>query len=66
VTQTNYHPRADFLEWRPTHRGANATLDLEAPRDLPSGTVEVVSASLHDGRLRVTMRVIGVRPTSPT
>lgn len=58
---TTYHPRADFLEWRPTRGGADASLDLEAPRDLPDGSCEVVSASVEGGRVRVVLRVLGAR-----
>lgn len=58
---TNYHPREDFIEWRPTRGGADASLDLEAPRDLPAGSCEVVSASVDGGRVRVVLRVLGAR-----
>lgn len=61
MTQSTYRPREDFIEWAPTRHGADATLDLEAPRDLPEGRVEVVSASVEGGRVRVVLRVLGAR-----
>jgi hypothetical protein len=61
VTQSSYHPREDWVEWTPTRHGADASLDLEAPRDLPDGSCEVVSASVDGGRVRVVLRVLGAR-----
>jgi len=64
VTQTNYHPTADFIEWRPTKHGADATVDLEAPRDLPAGSVEVVDARVEGGRVLLVLRVLGARSSN--
>ena len=61
MTQSTYFPRSDFLEWRQTQGGADVTVDLEAPRDLPAGTVEVVDARVEGGRVLLVLRVLGAR-----
>lgn len=61
MTQSTYFPRSDFIEWRPTKHGADATVDLEAPRDLPAGSVEVVDARVEGGRVLLVLRVLGAR-----
>lgn len=50
--------REDRIVWQQrADGGADADLDLEAPRDLPEGSIEVGAASIQGGRITIHLRV---------